>query len=65
MLVRIRDIDVAFAARPVGLQIQIVKASTSREIDMAFAALVRDWADALLVRGILTVRPSRAALCDY
>jgi len=47
------------------LQIQIVKASTSREIDMAFAALVRDWADALLVRGILTVRPSRAALCDY
>ena len=41
--------DVEAAARPIGLQTQIVKASTSREIDMAFAALVRDRADALFV----------------
>src|SRR5215471_10372601 len=41
--------DVEAAARPIGLQIQIVKASTSREIDMAFAALVRNRADALFV----------------
>jgi putative ABC transport system substrate-binding protein len=41
--------DVEAAARPIGLQIQIVKASTSREIDVAFAALVRDRVDALFV----------------
>jgi ABC-type uncharacterized transport system substrate-binding protein len=41
--------DVEAAARPIGLQIQIVRASTSREIDVAFAALVRDRVDALFV----------------
>jgi putative tryptophan/tyrosine transport system substrate-binding protein len=41
--------DVEAAARAIGLQIQIVNASTSREIDTAFAALVRDPADALFV----------------
>jgi ABC-type uncharacterized transport system substrate-binding protein len=41
--------DVESAARPIGLQIQIVKASTSGEIDAAFAILVRDRADALFV----------------
>jgi ABC-type uncharacterized transport system substrate-binding protein len=41
--------DVEAAARPIGLQIQIVKASTSREIDVAFAALVGDRVDALFV----------------
>ena len=41
--------DVEAAARPIGLQIQVLKASTSREIDAAFAALVRDRIDALFV----------------
>jgi putative ABC transport system substrate-binding protein len=37
------------AARAMGLQIQILNASTSREIDAAFAALVRERVDALFV----------------
>jgi ABC-type uncharacterized transport system substrate-binding protein len=41
--------DVEAAARPPGLQIQIAKASTAREIDAAFAALARDRVDALFV----------------
>src|SRR6516165_672922 len=41
--------DVEAAARPIGLQTQIVKASTSKEIDAAFAALARDRVDALFV----------------
>jgi len=41
--------DVEAAARPIGLQIQIVKASASREIDAAFATLVRDRADAVFL----------------
>src|SRR5262245_55331958 len=41
--------DVEAAARPIGLQIQIVKASTSREIDTAFAALVHDRVEVLFV----------------
>jgi putative ABC transport system substrate-binding protein len=41
--------DVEAAARPAGLQIQIAKASTAREIDAAFAALARDRVDALFV----------------
>jgi putative ABC transport system substrate-binding protein len=41
--------DVEAAARAIALQIQIVNASTSREIDMAFATLVRDQPDALFV----------------
>jgi putative tryptophan/tyrosine transport system substrate-binding protein len=41
--------DVEAAARAVGLQIQIGKASTSREIDVAFATLVRDRVDALFI----------------
>jgi ABC-type uncharacterized transport system substrate-binding protein len=39
------------AARAIGLQIQVFKASTSREIETAFATLVRDRADALYVAG--------------
>jgi putative ABC transport system substrate-binding protein len=39
------------AARVIGLQIQIFKASTSREIETAFATLARDRADALYVAG--------------
>jgi putative ABC transport system substrate-binding protein len=37
------------AARAMGLQIQVLNASTSREIEAAFAALARDGADALYV----------------
>jgi putative ABC transport system substrate-binding protein len=39
------------AARATGLQMQFLKASTSEEIEAAFATLVRDRADALLVAG--------------
>ena len=41
--------EVEAAARALGLQVQILNASTSREIDAAFAALVRERADALFV----------------
>jgi putative ABC transport system substrate-binding protein len=41
--------DVEAAARPVGLQIQIAKAGTAKEIDAAFAALVRNHVDGLFV----------------
>jgi putative ABC transport system substrate-binding protein len=41
--------DIPEAARPLGLQTQILNASTSREIEAAFATLVRDRADALFV----------------
>jgi len=41
--------DVQAAARTIGLQIQILNASTSREIDAAFATLVRERPDALLI----------------
>ena len=34
--------DVTSAARAMGLQVQILKATSSREIDAAFAALVRE-----------------------
>jgi putative tryptophan/tyrosine transport system substrate-binding protein len=37
------------AARALGLQIQVLNASTSREIETAFVTLVRDQADALFV----------------
>jgi putative ABC transport system substrate-binding protein len=39
------------AARAIGLQVQVHNASTSREIDTAFAAFAREHADALLVAG--------------
>jgi putative tryptophan/tyrosine transport system substrate-binding protein len=41
--------EVPEAAQAFGLQIQIVKASTSREIEAAFATLVRERAEGLLV----------------
>ena len=37
------------AARAMGLQIQVLNASTSREIDAAFATFVRERPDALFV----------------
>jgi len=41
--------DVRGAARDIGVELQILDPSTSREIDAAFAALVRDRAEALFV----------------
>jgi putative ABC transport system substrate-binding protein len=43
--------DVPEAARIIGLQIHILNASTSREIDAAFATLARERPDALFVAG--------------
>ena len=43
--------DVATAARSMGLQIQIVRANTSREINTAFATFVRERPDALFFAG--------------
>ena len=41
--------EIPEAARAIGLQIQVLNASTSGELDAAFATLVRDRADALFV----------------
>ena len=41
--------DVEAAARAMGLQIQVLNASTSREIDSAFATVVRERPDAFFV----------------
>jgi putative tryptophan/tyrosine transport system substrate-binding protein len=43
--------DVEPAARAMGLQIQVLNASTSREIDAVFATFVRERPDALFVGG--------------
>jgi putative ABC transport system substrate-binding protein len=43
--------DVQPAARAMGLQIQVVRASTSREIDAEFSMFVRERPDALFVGG--------------
>ena len=43
--------DVEAAARAIGLQIQVLNASTSREIDAAFATFARERPDALFVGG--------------
>jgi len=43
--------DIPNAARTMGLQIEVLNASTSREIEAAFATLVRDRADALYIAG--------------
>ena len=41
--------DVEAAARVIGLQIRVLNASTSREINAAFATFVRERPDALVV----------------
>jgi putative ABC transport system substrate-binding protein len=41
--------DVGAAARAIGLQLRVINASTIREIDEAFATLVRQRVDALFV----------------
>ena len=43
--------DIPNAARAIGLEIQVLNASTKSEIETAFATLVRDRADALYVAG--------------
>jgi ABC-type uncharacterized transport system substrate-binding protein len=43
--------DMPEAAHAIGLQVQLLKASTSLEIEAALATLVRDRADALFVAG--------------
>src|SRR2546426_2451298 len=43
--------DVEAAARGMGLEVQVFNASTSREIDAAFANLVRERSDAVFVSG--------------
>ena len=43
--------DIPNAARAIGLEIQVLNASTKSEIEAAFATLVRDRADALYVAG--------------
>jgi putative tryptophan/tyrosine transport system substrate-binding protein len=50
--------DLPEAARAIGLQVELLNAGTSRDIEAAFAAMVRDRADALLVSpdGFLTSR---------
>jgi putative tryptophan/tyrosine transport system substrate-binding protein len=55
--------DMAAPARAMGLQIQVLNASTSREIEVAFSTLVRDRADALFVApdGFFTGRPVQFA----
>jgi putative ABC transport system substrate-binding protein len=45
----LQDLDTA--ARALGLQIQVLKASTSGEINASFATLVRERLDALFVAG--------------
>ena len=45
----LRDVDAA--ARTLGLQIQVVRAGTSREINAVFATFVRERPDALFVGG--------------
>ena len=52
--------DVEAAARALGLQIQVFNASTSREIDAAFATLVNERPDALFVGA----GPSRLSSSD-
>jgi putative tryptophan/tyrosine transport system substrate-binding protein len=41
--------EIPAAARAIGLQIQVLNASTSREIDVAFATIARDRPDALFI----------------
>src|SRR5262245_36234752 len=53
--------EIPEAARAIGLQIQILNASTSREIEAAFATIVRDRADVLFIApdGFFTSRRSQ------
>jgi putative ABC transport system substrate-binding protein len=54
--------EIPEAARTIGLQIQVLNASTGREIEEAFATLVRDRADALFVAPDLFFQSRRVQL---
>jgi putative tryptophan/tyrosine transport system substrate-binding protein len=54
--------DILEAARAIGLQIQVLNASTSREIEAAFATLVRERVEALFVAGDLARSRKRSRL---
>jgi len=56
--------DVNATARAMGLQIQILNASTSREIDAAFATFVRERPDALFVGGDAFFNSRRVQLAN-
>ena len=55
--------DVQEAARTIGLQIQVLNASTIREIDAAFATLARERPDALFVAADAILRQPPRAIC--
>src|SRR5262249_40522913 len=54
--------EIPDAARAMGLQIQVLNASTRSEIEAAFAPLVRDRADALYVAGDVFLTSRRVQL---
>jgi putative ABC transport system substrate-binding protein len=56
--------DVAAAARAMGLQIQVLNASSSREIDAAFATIARERPDALFVAGDSFLNSRRVQLAN-
>ena len=56
--------DVESAARAIGLQIQVFNASTSREIDAAFATFAREPPDALFVSTVSFFLSRRAQLVN-
>ena len=55
--------DVQEAARAIGLQIHVLNASTSREIDAAFATLARERPDALFVAPDAFLHQPPRAIC--
>jgi ABC-type uncharacterized transport system substrate-binding protein len=59
---RLRDLEPA--ARAMGLQIEVLNASTSREIDAAFATFVREPPDALFVSTVSFFLSRRAQLVN-
>ena len=54
--------EIPEAARAIGLQVQVLNASTGREIEEAFATLARDRADALFVAPDLFFQSRRVNL---
>jgi len=58
----VRELEAA--ARTMGLQIKVLNASTSREIDAAFAALARDRPDAVYVNGDSLFNSRRVQLAN-
>ena len=56
--------EVEAAARAMGLQLQVLNASTSREIDAAFATLMRERPDALFVGGDTFFNSRRVQLAN-